>query len=416
MSTVDRRIPTRPTPERTPPDPAAAARDPRTTRVPRDPVDDYSCAAVGARQDHVERVSGARLWHSRAFSFDPHLATGHCENFTGVAQVPVGFAGPLRVEGEHARGDFLIPLATSEGTLVASYNRGIHALNRCGGARCTVAADAMQRAPVFLFKDARDARDFAAWVDGNQDGIRTVAEATSHVARLQRIETYLANHMAFLRFNYETGDAAGQNMVTLATSAACQWIVRQYPQVQRCFLESNLATDKKPSQVNMLCTRGKRVTAEAVIRRDVLEGSLRARPEALARHYLAANVGALMAGTNNNGLHAANALAALFIATGQDVANVAESSAGIVYCELLPDGDLYLSITLPSLIVATHGGGTGLPTQREYLEVLGCHGAGKVRKLAEIAAGLVLAGELSLAAAIAAEEWVDSHERLGRHR
>jgi hydroxymethylglutaryl-CoA reductase (NADPH) len=127
-------------------------------------------------------------------------------------------------------------------------------------------------------------------------------------------------------------------------------------------------------------------------------------------------VGSLLAGTNNNGLHAANALAALFIATGQDVANVAESSAAIVYCELLDDGNLYLSITLPSLIVATHGGGTGLPTQRECLEVLGCHGGGKVRKLAEIVAGVVLAGELSLAAAIAAEEWVTSHERMGRHR
>jgi hydroxymethylglutaryl-CoA reductase (NADPH) len=364
----------------------------------------------------VSRLTGARLWHTCAFSFDPHLATGHCENFTGVAQVPIGFAGPLRVDGEHAKGDFLIPLATSEGTLVASYNRGIHALNQCGGVRATVVGDCMQRAPVFVFSDARRARDFAGWVAERADEIRAAAEATSKVARLRRVDPYLANHMAFLRFNFETGDAAGQNMVTLATAAACRWILEHFPGVQRFFLESNLATDKKPSHVNMLCTRGKRVTAEAVVRRDVLEGFLRARPESLARHYLAASVGSLLAGTNNNGLHAANALAALFIATGQDVANVAESSAAIVYCELLDDGNLYLSITLPSLIVATHGGGTGLPTQRECLEVLGCHGAGKVRKLAEIVAGVVLAGELSLAAAIAAEEWVSSHERMGRHR
>ncbi len=384
--------------------------------LPRDRHDDYSPAAVGARQDYVARYSGARLWHTCAFSYDPHLAAGHCENFTGVAQVPVGFAGPLHVEGEHAQGDFLIPLATSEGTLVASYNRGIHALNQCGGVRCTVVADCMQRAPVFIFADARRARDFAGWIEANRDGIRAAAEATSRVARLHHIDPYLANHMTFLRFNFETGDAAGQNMVTLATAAACSWILQHFEGVRRFFLESNLATDKKPSHVNMLCTRGKRVTAEAVIQREVLETFLRARPESLARHYLAANVGALLAGTNNNGLHAANALAALFIATGQDVANVAESSAGIVYCEVQEDGDLYLSITLPSLIVATHGGGTGLPTQRECLEVLGCHGTGKVRKLAEIMAGVVLAGELSLAAAIAAEEWVSSHERLGRHR
>jgi hydroxymethylglutaryl-CoA reductase (NADPH) len=384
--------------------------------LPRSRQDDYSAEAVGARQDYVTEFSGARLWHTGAFSFDPHLATGNCENFTGVAQVPIGFAGPLRVDGEHAQGDFLIPLATSEGTLVASYNRGIQALNQCGGVRCTVAGDCMQRAPVFVFQDARGARDFAGWVREHEEGIRVVAEATSRVAKLHHIDPYLANHMAFLRFNFETGDAAGQNMVTLATSAACSWILERCDGVERFYLESNLATDKKPSHVNMLCTRGKRVTAEAVVRRDVLEVFLRATPESLARHYLAASVGSLLAGTSNNGLHAANALAALFIATGQDVANVAESSSAIVYCELVGDGDLYLSITLPSLIVATHGGGTGLPTQRECLEVLGCHGAGKVRKLAEIVAGVVLAGELSLAAAIGAEEWVSAHERLGRHR
>jgi hydroxymethylglutaryl-CoA reductase (NADPH) len=398
------------------PDGLPLAKEPGKKGIPRDPVDDYSAAAVGARQDYVTRATGARLWHTCAFSFDPHLATGNCENFTGVAQVPLGLAGPLQVHGEHARGEFLIPLATSEGTLVASYNRGIQALNRSGGVRCTVLADAMQRAPVFVFDDARGARAFAAWVDEHRSAIAAAAEATSRVARLRHIETYLSNHMVFLRFNFGTGDAAGQNMVTLATAAACKWMLSQFGGVRRFFLESNLATDKKPSHVNLLCTRGKRVTAEAVVPRSVLEGFLRARPEALMQHHLAANVGAMLAGANNNGLHAANAVAALFIATGQDVANVAESSAGVVYCEVRPEGDLYFSITLPSLIVATHGGGTGLPTQRECLEVMGCHGAGKVRKLAEITAGLVLAGELSLAAAIAAEEWVSSHERLGRHR
>lgn len=394
----------------------AVLQPPASHSVPRDAGDDFSAAAVGERQDYIETLSGARLWHTCAFSFDPHLATGHCENFTGVAQIPLGFAGPLRVEGEHARGDFLIPLATSEGTLVASYSRGMQALNRCGGVRCTVAADCMQRAPVFVFGDARAARDFAAWATAHEEDIRRVAEATSRVARLQRIETYLSNHMAFLRFNFATGDAAGQNMVTLATSAACKWILERVDGVRRFYLESNLAADKKAAQVNTLCTRGKRVTAEAVVRKGVLASTLRARPQSLAQHALAANVGALLAGTYNNGLHAANALAALFIATGQDVANVAESAAGILYCEETDDGDLYLSMTLPALIVATHGGGTGLPTQRECLEVLGCSGAGKALKLAEIVAAVVLAGELSLASAIAADEWVSSHERMGRHR
>jgi hydroxymethylglutaryl-CoA reductase (NADPH) len=385
-------------------------------RIPRDAEDDYSEAAIARRQRFVEEFSGAALNHVKRYSFDPHLARGNCEHFTGVAQIPLGFAGPIRIDGEHAQGDFLVPLATSEGTLVASYNRGIQVLNQCGGVRCTVVGDAMQRAPVFVFEDARRGRDFALWVRENFARIAAEAESTSSVARLQDIDTYLANKFVYLRFNYHTGDAAGQNMVGRATFAACSWILDQYPGVQHFYLESNFATDKKASQINIMRTRGKRVTAEAVIRRDVLVQRMRVEPENLAYHYGVANVGSILSGANNNGLHSANAITALFIATGQDVANVAESSAGIMYCELTREGDLYMSITIPSLIVATHGGGTGLPTQRECLELLGCTGRGRVNKLAEIVAGVVLAGELSLGAAISSSDWVSSHEQYGRNR
>jgi len=274
----------------------------------------------------------------------------------------------------------------------------------------------MQRAPVFVFENARAARDFVGWVRANTGKIAEEAEATSRVAKLQEIDCYLANRFAYLRFNFTTGDAAGQNMVGRATFAACSWILDTYAGIQRFYLESNFATDKKASQVNIMRTRGKRVTAEAVIKRDVLIQQMRVEPESLAYHYNVANVGTLLSGANNNGLHSANAITAMFIATGQDVANVAESSAGVLYAELLPDRDLYLSITIPSLIVATHGGGTGLATQRECLEILGCRGAGKVNKLAEIVAGVVLAGEISLACAISSAEWVSSHEQYGRHR
>jgi hydroxymethylglutaryl-CoA reductase (NADPH) len=253
-------------------------------------------------------------------------------------------------------------------------------------------------------------------VDRHTDEIRREAEATSHVAKLLFIETVLSNKFAYLRFNYATGDAAGQNMVGRATFAACNWLEANAPGIRKFYLESNFATDKKASHVNMMRTRGKRVTAEAVIPRTVLRDHLRVEPEVLQGHAGVANVGALLSGTNNNGLHSANAITALFIATGQDVANVAEGSAALVYSELTAGGDFYLSITLPSLIVATHGGGTGLPTQRECLEVLGCYGEGKVNKLAEIVAGVVLAGEISLAAAISSLEWVSAHERYGRKR
>ena len=386
------------------------------TRIPRSRTDDYAEDVVRDRQVFVEQFAGVGLQHVRRYSFDAHLVQGNCEHFTGVAQIPLGFAGPLVVHGEHAEGEFLIPLATSEGTLVASYDRGMKVLNLSGGVTCTVVADAMQRAPVFVFRDARGARDFVKWVQANQPKIAEEAEATSRVAKLQEIDCYLSNKFAYLRFNFSTGDAAGQNMVGRATFAGCSWILDNYPGVQRFYLESNFATDKKASQINIMRTRGKRVTAEAVIKRDVLTQHMRVEPETLAYHYTVANVGSILSGANNNGLHSANAITAMFIATGQDVANVAESSAGLMYAELTPERDLYLSLTIPSLIVATHGGGTALPTQRECLGVLGCAGRGKVNKLAEIISGVALAGEISLAAAISSTEWVSSHEQYGRNR
>jgi hydroxymethylglutaryl-CoA reductase (NADPH) len=320
------------------------------------------------------------------------------------------------VNGEHASGDFLIPLATVEGTLTASYSRGMKVINLSGGVSCTVADDCMQRAPVFAFDSAREARNFRSWVEGHLAEIREVAESTSHVARLRDVETYLSNNFAFLRFNYTTGDAAGQNMVGRATFAACGWILDRVQGVRKFYLESNLATDKKASQINTMRTRGKRVTAEVTIPRKVAVQQLRIEPETLAEHYAISTLGAFLSGANNNGAHSANAVTALFIATGQDVANVAESSAGILFCRATPEGDLYLSLTIPSLIVATRGGGTGLPTQRECLEILGCYGDGKVNQLAEIVAGVALSGEISLGAAISSLDWVSSHEKYGRNR
>jgi hydroxymethylglutaryl-CoA reductase (NADPH) len=384
--------------------------------VPYDKEDDYAGRAIEARQKFVEQFSGVKPEHLWRFSFDPSRTRGNIENFAGAAQVPIGFAGPLHVDGEHAKGDFLIPLATTEGTLVASYNRGIKLINESGGVTCTVLSDRMQRAPVFVFDSGRDAKVFRAWVYQHYDEIRDAAESTSSVAKLEDIDTYLSNKFAFLRFNYSTGDAAGQNMVGRATFAACSWILERAPNVRKFYLESNLATDKKASQINVMRTRGKRVVAEATIPRDALIQLMRVEPESLFYHYNVSNVGALLSGANNNGCHSPNAITAMFIATGQDVANVSESSAGILYAELTPEKDFYISLTIPSLIVATHGGGTGLPTQRECLEILGCTGRGTVNKLAEIIAGVALAGELSLASAISSLDWVSSHEKYGRNR
>lgn len=382
----------------------------------KDPAQNYTDKIINERRKFIAKATGHELQHLARGSIDPEITRGNIENFIGVAQVPIGIAGPLRVNGEHASGDFLIPLATTEGTLVASYNRGMKVLNLAGGVTVTVSDDAMQRAPVFVFDTAREARDFRNWINDHMKEIAREAESTSSVAKLLYIDTFLASKFAYLRFNFSTGDAAGQNMTGRATFAASSWILEQVPSIRRFYLESNFATDKKASQVNVMRTRGKRVIAEATIPREVLMSELRVEPESLTYHGGVANVGTLLSGANNNGLHSANGITAMFIATGQDVANVSEGAAGIIYTELTPDRDLYLSITIPSLIVATHGGGTGLPTQRECLEILGCVGRGKVNKLAEIIAGVVLAGEISLAAAISSLEWVSSHEKYGRNR
>ncbi|MEZ5347322.1 MAG: hydroxymethylglutaryl-CoA reductase [Pyrinomonadaceae bacterium] len=345
-------------------------------RIPRDNSDDYSEAVIKKRQEFVEEYTGAKLEHIKNYSFDAHTLEGNCENFTGVAQIPIGFAGPIKVNGEFADGEFLVPLATTEGTLIASYNRGIKVLNLSGGVKCTVVSDAMQRAPVFVFEDARAGRKFISWMNDNFAAIKEQAEGTSSVAKLKDLDPYTANKFVYVRFNYTTGDAAGQNMVGRATFAACSWIIDNYEagKIKHFYLESNFATDKKASQVNIMRTRGKRVTAECTIPRNVLIEHMRVEPESLTYHAGVANIGSILSGANNNGAHSANGITAMFIATGQDVANVSESSAGILYSELTPEKDLYISITIPSLIVATYGGGTGLATQKECLEILGCYG------------------------------------------
>ncbi len=388
----------------------------KTTTIPYDKENNYSKRIIKKRWKFIEQFTGVKPKHITNYSFDPTIVQGNIENFTGVAQVPLGFAGPLKVNGDYAQGEFLIPLATTEGTLVASYNRGIKILNLSGGVKCTVLDDRMQRAPVFIFESAKEAMEFKKWVEEHKKEIAQEAEATSRVAKLLDIEIYLASKFAYLRFNFYTGDAAGQNMVGRATFAACSWILEQVPTIKKFYLESNLATDKKASHVNVMLTRGKRVVAEATIPRDLLIQHMRVDPETLHYHSCIANVGSIISGANNNGCHSPNALTAIFIATGQDVANISEGSAGILYTEVTPEGSLYISLTIPALIVATYGGGTGLATQRECLEIMGCYGKGKVKKFAEIVAGAALAGEISLGAAISSLDWVSSHEKYGRNR
>ena len=392
-----------------------------TTKIPR-ASDDYTNDIIKERQAFIEEKTPAKLNHTRQYSFDPEVMSGNIENMFGVAQVPIGIAGPLLVNGEHAKGEFYVPMATVEGTMLASYNRGMRVIRESGGVLTTVSAEVMQRAPVFVFRTARDARDFQLWLNDNFEPIKEKAESTTSVGKLNEIENYHAHNMVFTRFDYSTGDAAGQNMTSRATFVACEWIRKQYPALSHYLLSGNFDTEKKTSSVNMLKGRGRRVTAEITIPRDVMIENLRITPEQMHYGQGISTMSALLSSSSNNAAHPANGLAALYLATGQDIANIGESNQCTTYNKVTRNGDYYFSITLPALILATYGGGTSLPTQRECLEIMDCYGAGKALKLAEIAAALTIAGELSLGAATRVDketrvnEWVDAHERLGRNR
>lgn len=385
-------------------------------RIPRNAENDHTREMAEVRREFIKQKTGAELTHTGQFSIDPAVLPGNIENFIGIVQMPVGVAGPVKINGEHANGEFYVPLATTEGTLVASYSRGMRVINECGGVKTTVVEGFMQRAPAFIFNDAREARDFGHWVDENFDKIKAVSETTTSVGKLEHIQQWSVSKTKYLRFNYTTGDAAGQNMVGKATLMACEWIKANSPIPCMYLLSGNMDTDKKHSHLNMLHSRGKRVIAEIVLKKEVLARVMKVDTKVLAGATVLANTGALMAGAAYNGPHSANGIASLYIATGQDEANVVESHAGMLSHQLLDNGDFYISVTLPSLIVATFGGGTGLPTQKECLEMLGCVGKGKANKFAEIVAATVLAGDISLACAVIAGHWVSSHDKMGRNR
>ncbi|MGH7344531.1 MAG: hydroxymethylglutaryl-CoA reductase [Candidatus Rokuibacteriota bacterium] len=337
------------------------------------------------------------------------------ENFVGLACIPIGIVGPIRVDGAEAHGDFYIPMATTEGTLVASYNRGAKVIGASGGARVLGTLERVSRTPAFVFRTVHAAATFARWVEAHEDVFRRVAATTTRHGRLDAVQATVVGNQVHLDCAFTTADAAGQNMVTFATEAICREILASTPLRPRSwFLEGNFSGDKKATARSLLGARGRRVSAEVVAPRDVVLRECHVSPELMLECSRVATVGAMQSGAIGAQGHYANALAAIFIACGQDVACVAEAAVGITHVELDDRGDLYVSVTLPNLIVGTVGGGTDLPTQRECLQMLGCAGDGGAPKLAEICAATVLAGEISLIAALASGQFAAAHARYGR--
>ncbi len=377
--------------------------------------------AVVVRRKAIERMTGVDLPAIASTIIDFVETTGYnIENPIGAIQIPLGVAGPLKINGEYAKGEYYIPLATTEGALVASINRGCKALTISGGVKTRILDDKMTRAPLFKTPDIGTALELIEWVRENFDRIKEVAESTTRYGRLLSIEPYVLGNNVWLRFNYSTGDAMGMNMVTIATDKAARYIEKEFPGEARLVaISGNMCVDKKPSLINMLHGRGKSVVAEAIVKREVVEKILKTTPEAIVDVNTRKNLlGSIRAGSISFNAHYANIIAAIFIATGQDVAQVVESSMGYTWAEVR-QGDLYITVTLPSLEVGTVGGGTRLPTQQEALKLLGVAGSGdppgtNAKKLAEIIAAAVLAGELNLLAVLSTHSLAESHIKLGR--
>jgi hydroxymethylglutaryl-CoA reductase (NADPH) len=337
------------------------------------------------------------------------------ENFIGTVQLPVGVAGPLRIRGTHACGDFYVPMATTEAALVASYHRGSLLLTRAGGCACALLSEGLERSPGFAFATLAEAGSFAAWATDNYEHFVRVAEATSHHVRLRDMYLQMEGNHVYLSFEYTTGDAAGQNMVTIATEAICNFIHDESPvRPQWYVIEANFSGDKKASALSFTNVRGKKVTAEVVIPAELLGSMLHTTAEMMSRAWRMSAMGGVMSGTMGIQAHYANALAALYIATGQDAACVSESAVGVTRMELIDGSSLYAAVTLPNLIVGTVGGGTGLPTQEACLRIANSAGSGSACQLAEICAAICLAGELSISGAMASQEFTRAHQRLAR--
>jgi hydroxymethylglutaryl-CoA reductase (NADPH) len=383
--------------------------------VPRFEEQGYADEAVAARREWVEARTGARLAHVGAGSLSGEALRGNVENPVGTVQVPLGVAGPLKVEGEHARGIFYVPLATTEGALVRSYERGMVTLSRAGGATVRLLADENRVSPVFVFDGVAEAAVFARALPSLFDTLKAEAESTTRHGRLLRTEPRALGREVAVHFVYWTADAHGMNMIIKATDRACRWLVRE-GHAGRYYLFSGAESEKRASGSLFAGGKGKKVVAGARISPRLARAYLHTTPAGMADLWQRTVLGHLQAGALGYNGHFANGLTALFIACGQDVANVANSAVGVTSFEVLPGGDLYASVTLPSLTVATVGGGTGLGTACECLEMLGCAGEGGAPKLAEIAAATVLAGELSMGGAIASGELVDAHETYGRNR
>ena len=382
--------------------------------------------AAAARNDQPAFKASrrwARLGHDKSQKelFDARsrsraaLYRNNIESYIGSVNIPLGLAGPLQIHGQSGTTEYRVPLATTEAALVASYSRGARLLTAAGGCTARVVDQGVSRTPMFAFANLVDAARFADFVPTQMDRFREIVAMITSYGKLQAAKPTIEGNKVYLDLRYSTGDACGQNMVTFASDAICKAILGCSPvQPRYWFLEANFSGDKKATAKCMADVRGKRVVAEIKISRELVCDQLHTTPEHMVEYWYAGAIGGVMSGTTGIQGHFANGLAALYLACGQDIACVAESAVGITRLETIDAGDLYASVTLPNIMVGTVGGGTGLPSARACLELMGLAGTGNSNALAEVCAGIVLAGELSIIGAFCSGDFAIAHRSLSR--
>lgn len=373
---------------------------------------DYSPDMIESRNDWLAQKTNTKLEHIRNFSINPQKTKGNIENLIGFAQVPIGLAGPLKINGEHAAGDFYIPLATTEGSLVYTYQWGMQAINLSGGATVRIVREnTVHISPYFILGNLAECVKFKEWITNNYNAIKLKAESTSRYAKLLSIEPKIAGTKVIVTLKYSTGDAAGLNMISIAADEACKYIAGKTGLT--FYIKSNFSSDKKISGYNMINGYGRSVIAEVTLKSSVLRRVLKISAKECFDIYQCNIKAGLLADIRGVNCHFANGLTALYLACGQDVAHLANSHVGFTFNEMIGD-DIHFSVNLPNIVAGTVGGGTYLNTQKECLEILDCYGDGKADKFVEIVAATALAGEIAIGAAILNGSFVEGHKKYGR--
>lgn len=366
-----------------------------------------------SRREFLQDKLGFELKKIGSGIIDDGLVNGrNIENLIGATQIPLGVAGPMKIDG--IKTDIYIPMATTEGALVASTSRGAKATFESGGIKVYIENIGITRGPVFKTKGLEHSLKTEAWIKKNFAQIARACEEDSSFTKLLKIESLKLGQNLYCRMYFYTSEAMGMNMATLATERGAKLIQRQTG-AKLMALAGNFDVDKKPSWLNFINGRGRKVWAEVLVKKGVVEEILKTTSEKICELVIAKNyLGSAVSGTMGGNGHFANIVAAIFLATGQDPGHIVEGSLGMTTAKVTNSGDLYFSIYMPSLILGSVGGGTNLPTQREALKILGQGKTLNVERLARIISGAVLCGELSLLSSISEGTLASSHRRLAR--